>query len=283
MRKCIISVIMPTFNREKFVGRAIESVLSQTYPHFELIIVDDGSTDQTSVIVNSFDDPRIHYIQLSHSGQPAHPRNKGIEASKGNLIAFYDSDDLWFTNKLERCLYYFEKKSELDMICSNEFLIFNHKESDKHSLLQKNQTDHILDFKTLFIEGNIVSTSTVILRKKCLEKIDGFDESMNYYAVEDYHLWLRVSMLYNILFISEPLGYCLFHEEGISADLEKSQINLYNVLTNILTFYPEQFIDIKKLSSQRINAVIWWIIKFYIKKLKFWKSVKWLFKLIMKR
>jgi len=98
----LISVIIPTFNRAREVRRAIQSVLDQSFCDFELLVMDDGSTDNTLEIVSSFKDPRIHYETAENSGGPAIPRNRGIRLAKAKYIAFLDSDDWWEPKKLEK-------------------------------------------------------------------------------------------------------------------------------------------------------------------------------------
>ena len=101
MKKEMVSVIIPTYNRETVIGRAIESVLKQTYPHFELLIIDDGSTDQTKRVVERIADERIRYILLEENGGVARARNVGIAEAQYDYIAFLDSDDEWMPEKLE--------------------------------------------------------------------------------------------------------------------------------------------------------------------------------------
>ncbi len=104
----LVSVIMPTYNCGPFIAESIRSVLAQTYSNWELIIVDDCSTDETETIVRSFDDPRIHYLQNEQNSGAALTRNKALRAAKGRYIAFLDSDDLWNPDKLERQIAFME-------------------------------------------------------------------------------------------------------------------------------------------------------------------------------
>src|SRR5688572_27262369 len=103
-RNSLISVVIPTFNRAHLISEAIESVLAQSYPNWELIIVDDGSTDETQSLIRNFSDTRIRYFRIEHSGSFGTVRNFGIQASKGEYIAFLDSDDIWDPMKLEKQL-----------------------------------------------------------------------------------------------------------------------------------------------------------------------------------
>src|ERR1019366_3526420 len=107
---------VPTFNRGYILGEAIQSILDQTYPHFELIVVDDGSTDDTADVVNSFKDTRVHLIQHPKNAGAAAARNTGLAAAQGDLISFLDSDDLWNPNKLALETSFLQGHPEVDAV-----------------------------------------------------------------------------------------------------------------------------------------------------------------------
>ena len=109
----LISVIIPTYNRNESLKRCIQSVIFQTYQNFEILVMDDGSTDGTKEIVTDFNDPRIIYEWDDNWGGPAKPRNRGIKKSSGEFIAFLDSDDWWLPKKLEESVVVLEKGSDL--------------------------------------------------------------------------------------------------------------------------------------------------------------------------
>lgn len=109
--KDLVSIIMPSYNTAKFIAETIDSVLAQTYPHWELIIVDDCSTDNTDDVVAKYDDPRIRYLKNEHNSGAAVSRNRALREAKGRWIAFLDSDDLWTPDKLEKQLAFMEKKN----------------------------------------------------------------------------------------------------------------------------------------------------------------------------
>ena len=101
MQEKLVSVIIPTYNRSSFLKEAIQSVLNQSYNNFEIIVIDDGSEDETEKVIQSFNDSRIKYLKREHTGSPAFIRNQGMKIAKGEYIAFLDSDDLWFPHKLK--------------------------------------------------------------------------------------------------------------------------------------------------------------------------------------
>lgn len=124
MLKQLISIVIPTYNRSAFIRDTIQSVLEQTVNHFEIIVADDGSTDNTESIVKSFSDSRIQYYWFKNRGYPAHPRNRGIKLSKGEYIAFLDSDDLWLPNHLELCIKALEREKDAGGVFTDYFKLY---------------------------------------------------------------------------------------------------------------------------------------------------------------
>jgi glycosyltransferase involved in cell wall biosynthesis len=195
--KPCVSVIVPTYNRAWIVKEAIDSVLSQTYTDFELIVVDDGSTDNTPDLLSAYQD-RIIVLRQENAGVSA-ARNRGIRASSGRLIAFLDSDDLWLPKKLERQTAFF-KENPAAMVCqTKETWIRNGKRVNPKKRHQKESG--------IFFERSLslclVSPSAVMIRRSFFDAVDLFDESLP--ACEDYDLWLRIGYRYPIHLIDEPL------------------------------------------------------------------------------
>lgn len=271
----LISVIITTFNRVDLVREAIASVLGQTYPNFELIIADDGSTDNTKDMVFSFDDFRIVFLELKHSGLPAVTRNSGIEVSKGEFVALLDSDDFWLPHKLERCISHFSANSSTGLFCSNEYLLKKVNHLCERTLLQKNIEERYVTFKQLF-EQNIVSTSTVVVRRECLKAVGYFDESIDFFTVEDWHLWVRIAAQFNIFFSNEPLGYYRIHGDNICLDTGISLVNKYNAIIDIAGKFPQLIEEVDGVVKRCIRNIAFILAKHYLRKFKFGKTIKWL-------
>ncbi len=226
--KHLVSVIIPAFNSGKFIRETIESVLNQTYNNFEIIVVDDGSTDDTISILKNLElnDKRLTYYQIEHSGRPAVPRNFGIKKSNGELIAFLDADDIWVKNKLEKQLTEFKKHPDYIFIYSmsvtfGDVNLFS-KNYEVLPLLHKavkNKTD-------LLKIGNTITCSSVLVKKEALLKVSGFDEDENLKAVEDYDLWIRLSEFGTFGFIPKILTYYRVHKSQSSADWQTKQDRL---------------------------------------------------------
>jgi glycosyltransferase involved in cell wall biosynthesis len=274
MEEKLVSVIIPTYNRASFIKETLRSVLAQTYQNFEIIIVDDGSTDDTKDVVKSIDDDRINYIYQNNSGQPANPRNNGIKHSNGKYIAFLDSDDLWIPEKLEIQLDYFEKDSNLLLISSDAIKFPGIEEK-----MQNSKNNKLLTFKEL-IKQNLVFTSSVIMLKEVVDKVGVFDEDSRLRAVEDFDYWLRISKIRdNCVMV---LKNCLFKyrlsEDSIS-DVSAADylVNIHNKFLVIAEKHND--IDknfkkqvIKDRKSRAINYKMKYLLK--IKQISFLDYLK---------
>ena len=197
MKNNYVSVIIPTYNRCFCINEAIESVLAQSYKDFELIVVDDGSTDNTLQNLSVYEG-KIKTIPADHRG-PSAARNRGIHASKGNWIAFLDSDDLWLPDKLEKQILFFSNNPEV-FICQTEEIWLRNGKRVNPRKKHKKYSGWIFD---QCLPLCIVSPSAVMIHRTVFEKVGLFDESM--LACEDYDLWLRIAPHFPIFLIKEFL------------------------------------------------------------------------------
>lgn len=206
----MISVIIPTYNRANYLSEAIDSVLAQTYKNYEIIVVDDGSTDNTRKVLEKYSN-KIRYIYQENKG-PSAARNNGIKNAKGELIAFLDSDDAWLPEKLERQLELFRKNDELGLVssayysCDEYFnlptLVREKDLSTKRKILPK-----------LFVK-NLFATPTIVVKKKCFTRVGLFNE--NYKFGEDWDMWIRIALDYEVHYVLEPLCKCRRHNDSIT-------------------------------------------------------------------
>jgi glycosyltransferase involved in cell wall biosynthesis len=205
-QQILISIILPTFNHAKFLKKAIESVINQSYINWELIIIDNNSTDETFEIVNSYSDPRIIYSKINNDGVIAASRNQGIRLSNGSWIAFLDSDDWWNNNKLSRSVEYINE-GKFDLIYHDLFLV-NKPNQQSFKRLARSRNLYSPIFEDLLLNGNGISNSSVIVRKDLLEEIGLISCDTNKITWEDYDCWLRISKKTNrFYYIKETLGY----------------------------------------------------------------------------
>ncbi len=191
-----IDVIIPSYNRATILKRAIDSVLAQTYPHFSLYVVNDGSTDETNDLIKNYQD--IHYLEQENKGVSS-ARNYGIKNSHSEWIAFLDSDDEWLPNKLEAQVSFLEAHPEMSFVHSNEIWIRNGVRVNPKNKFDKSN-NHI--FKRS-LEMCLISPSTTLIRRDLIVKHNLFDESLE--ICEDYDLWLKILATDEVGFIPENL------------------------------------------------------------------------------
>jgi glycosyltransferase involved in cell wall biosynthesis len=200
----LVSVIIPAYNIEKLIRQSVDSVLSQTYDDFELVVVDDGSTDNTGQILRSIKDPRMTYHYQPNSGLPSKPRNAGVRLSKGEYVAFLDHDDLWLPTKLERQMAIIDRDDQIGLISSNAF-IMNDDQKTVIPLISGLKEGYLKD--ETFFPANQIIQSTALVKKSDFEAVGGLNESPDLKAIEDYDLWLRLYAKYPCYYIDECLAY----------------------------------------------------------------------------
>jgi len=195
----LVSIVIPVYNRENYIFTAVKSVLYQTFRHWELLIVDDASTDDTYFsVLNLVDNKKIFYYYLPVNRGVSYARNFGIKHSKGEYIAFLDSDDFWLPEKLEKQIDYMINRNfkicQTDEIWIRKNRFVNPKK--KHKKIEG-------DIFLKSLELCMVSPSAVMINREVFERVGGFDESLT--ACEDYDLWLRVSLKYKVGLLNEKL------------------------------------------------------------------------------
>lgn len=215
MKKPLVSVILPTYNRSKMVSRAIRSVLYQTYPFFELIIVDDGSTDDTEQVLATFRDKRIQHIRCEKNRGGPTARNMAIKRAKGEYVAFQDSDDEWMPKKLEKHISLFERLPSNYGVVYSDCLVI---EDKRRYLISSNyppKSGFVMDD---ILNGNFV-TMQIVTRRSCLVEEGLFDE--NLHRLQDWELWIRISQKYHYYYIPEPLTVVYRHKNSLTSNLNE--------------------------------------------------------------
>jgi teichuronic acid biosynthesis glycosyltransferase TuaG len=197
-----VSVIIPNYNRAELLIKAIQSALNQTYPIYEILVCDDGSTDNAELLVTelSAKHPKIKWINCGKNGRPAIPRNKGIELSEGTWLAFLDNDDEWDKYKIEEQIASL-KNTQCKAVCSNAYKIDDFG-SNKELYLSYTKSE--IKFEEL-IQNNWVICSSVMIHKSLLKNTLKFPEESEYKAIEDYALWLKLATITNFCYINKPL------------------------------------------------------------------------------
>ncbi len=196
----LVSVILPTYNCAHFLLHSIQSILSQTYHSYEIIVVDDGSTDNTKEVLTPFMQ-RIKYIYY-HQSKGAHvARNLGIRSSQGKYIAFIDADDLWLPEKLQTDVEYLEMHSDISMVYSRHINIDNNGNKLDEGSRTRLPSGNI--FIQLFSEQNFITTSSVVVRKEVFGTTGIFDEQL--LNCQDWDMWLRIAYHFKVAGINKPL------------------------------------------------------------------------------
>tara|TARA_B100000768_G_scaffold100252_2_gene93327 strand:- start:7829 stop:8710 length:882 start_codon:yes stop_codon:yes gene_type:complete len=242
----LVSIIIPTFNRKNELDFAISSVMSQSYRNWELIIVDNHSTDGTSELIAELDSEKVKHIKINNYGIIAASRNKGIEMAKGDYIAFLDSDDWWISTKLECCIN--EVNKGYDFIYHDLIITKVRKNINSRNKISAWQLSSKV-YEDLVFLGNPIATSSVVVKIDLLKKVNGFSENKNLIAAEDYDCWLRISKLTNkFKALQSPLGYW-FHGGNTSA----SSLSLI-FLETLYELHVRTLID-----GSNKKLPVWWI------------------------
>ena len=201
-----VSVVIPTYNNAHLLGRAVQSVLGQTFRDFELIIVDDGSTDNTRELVGNIDDDRVRYIRHEKNRGAGAAWNTGIRVATGAFIAFQDSDDEWMPDKLERQMRAFDNApSDVGVVYTGFWRI----EGDKKTYIPSSKIEQKEgNIRGPLLKSNFVGTPVVVIKRECFEKAGMFDEKLP--MLQDWDLWIRISKYYQFKCLNEPLvlSYC---------------------------------------------------------------------------
>lgn len=196
----MVSVIIPNFNRENLIERAVQSVLNQTYSDIEVIVVDDCSTDHSVDILNKICDKRFYLYKLKSNSGACIARNKGIDEARGNYIAFLDSDDEWLPYKLEKQMAYFDNV-ECDALFSQYYYHELDRSKDKIEVRPK-EIDNNIDLLGRILFANCVAMDTLIVKRKVFSTIR-FDENLPRY--QDWDLAIQIARNFNIRFYDEPV------------------------------------------------------------------------------
>lgn len=198
-----VSIILPTYNRSWIIARAVKSVLDQTFEDFELVIIDDGSTDDTDEVLKKFSDSRIKLIKTEVNGGVCRARNLGLKNAKGELVAYLDSDNLWYKNYLEVMVDAFKKNIVLVYSGQNLILIGGAKDSPK-VLGRKTRNEKYNLTKLTY--GNYIDISCVLHKKAVLAEVGYFDENLK--VLEDWDLFARIAIKYpfGVVHMDQVLG-----------------------------------------------------------------------------
>ncbi|AXS82091.1 glycosyltransferase [Marinobacter sp. Arc7-DN-1] len=253
----VISVITPTYNRARFLPNAVASVLAQTHADLELIIVDDGSEDNTRNVLKPFlADKRVRYFHQENQGQ-SHARNLALKQATGDFIAFLDSDDVWAPDKLEKQLAVFRANPEVDIVHGDEAII-----NEQGAVISlQNMRRYSGRITRYLLADNSVSITTALVRRRCFDEMGGFDTSVG--VADDYELWLRFSA-----------RYCYQYEPGIVASyrvmadqISSDKRRRYAANERIIQQFLARYGEVLSPGERR-----WGLARFYCRKARYFAS-----------
>lgn len=246
----MFSVVIPLYNKELSIANTIQSVLDQTFQDFEIVVVNDGSTDRSAEIVEQINDPRIRLIHQKNQGVSA-ARNTGIREAKHEWIAFLDGDDLWEKEHLEEVV-------KMMQICPNEKVyVTSYEYSDGRPMFKHERDTNIFKIDNYFKEAlkeSLIWTSIVVVNKSCIDKVGGFNVILS--RGEDLDLWARLAREYDIVKSSKVTAVYRI-EDGYSLSKGKSNYN-QSILSTIslkgITGYERKYY--KRMIFQRLKLDI---------------------------
>ncbi|MBM4053175.1 MAG: glycosyltransferase [Planctomycetes bacterium] len=249
-KKPLVSIIMPTYNCATYLPESIDSVLAQTYEAYEIIVIDDGSTDNTKSVLAPYME-KIRYIDLGRNKGLPTARNLGIESAKGEFIAFLDADDIWMPEKLELSIDQFLKNPDVGMVYSKHINVDSKSRYREGKIKGKLPSGNI--FAQLFFEQNFVICSSVVVRKEVFNKAGLFDyELVN---CQDWDMWLRIAFYYKAIGINTPLVKYRHSSKSLSKNRDNVLKYQQVVIDKIYNMYKDSENGIsKRIYKKRLAA-----------------------------
>jgi glycosyltransferase involved in cell wall biosynthesis len=246
-----VSVVIPTYNAAAMVKEAIESVLAQTYADFEVVVMDDGSTDDTESVVRQFGD-RIRYFKQENRGVSA-ARNAGINKSLGDYVAFLDSDDLWLPDKLTEQIPLLEADPKLGLVYC-DWAVMSGEAVLQSSYLEDLPAASGYVFDEL-IQSGFILTSGVVLRRACLDDVGAFDKSLA--IAQDYDLWLRISYRWKVQLVDQRLFTKRSCNGSLSSNLKKTALERIALFQKTLKELQDMTPRSRKLVRHQLALNFW--------------------------
>lgn len=263
------SVIIPTYNRAQILIKTLQSVLEQTFQNFEVIIIDNGSTDNTEQVIKKVEDNRVHYRWQKGTGSPANPRNQGIKLSRGKWICLLDSDDLWFPNKLAETYKNICQNPKVNILCHTVLRL-----DVETNLCRKIKVGRRgLNYRKLLLHGNCLVNSAVVFNNRFMKENNlKINESDSFVTCEDYDFWLMFAYKGALfLFIDQPLGLLVINNK------ENMTSSVNRFFENIEALIKHHAFSIQNFSSNKNRIFHKSLASLYIAKaIKYYKSRKYL-------
>ena len=229
----LVSVLIPTYNRADFILEAIDSVLAQDYPAVEILVVDDGSTDNTAELLQPYvESGRIRFFQQPNQGQSV-ARNLALKESRGEFICFLDSDNRWLPGKLKRELEVFAQYPDTDIVYGDDIQI----DEQGREISRRNMRRYSGRITPYLFRDNCVSMNTTMVRRRCFDEMGGLEVGRR--AADDYELWLRFSARYTFRYVPEFFAEYRVMADQISSNKDRRFASNEQILRNFQQRFPE--------------------------------------------
>jgi len=250
----MFSIIIPVYKGEKYIRQTLLSVVKQTYTNYEVVVVDDGSPDNSRLVIENFikdyPDFPLKYIYQQNKGLGG-AKNTGIRHAEGDIIAVLDQDDIWYPSRLERVAKVFEEYKDVDIVCHNEFFC-----RDGKIIKKSNYGPYVKDmYRFLLYRGNVLSTSATSFRSSVIDKIGYFTERTDlFHFVEDYDFWVRAAKKnLKFFFIKDYLGEYTIHNSNFSSNQDIMCRHLINVIEYHHHRNKKSILDIPRFKRRKAN------------------------------
>jgi glycosyltransferase involved in cell wall biosynthesis len=243
------SVIIPLYNKAKFVKKAINSVLSQTFVEFELIIVNDGSTDDSAIVVQDIIDYRIRIIEQKNEGVSA-ARNNGVKIAKYDNIAFLDADDWWDIEFLSNMKDLIDSYPNAGIYGSSYYIVKNNQKREASIGLSSNFKFGIINYLQVYVKNLCMplTSISVVIPKKIFSKESGFKENLKF--GEDFDLWLRIALKHPVAFTNKPLA---FYNQDVEL-ANRAVGNLHNPANHVL--WNLGYLSVEEKSNKDLKQLL---------------------------
>ena len=256
----MFSVVIPLYNKAYFLKKTIQSVLDQDFEQFELIIVDDGSTDGSLKVAQSFQDKRLRILSNLHMGVSV-ARNTGVAQAQFPWVAFLDADDIWhkgFLGEMERAIHQFPDEA---IFASGRSLVYaNRKERYRNPFLpEEGKVAKINYYQVISQYLPPINSSNSVVKRELLEEVGGFNESMRRY--EDHELWFRLCTQKSVVFVNKELSYYTKHIEGSASDGVAPAADVVHYLESLQLEIPKLSLSAREWASKFLRRFILYTIK----------------------
>lgn len=233
MSEPLVSVVIATYNMGHYLAETMHSVLAQNYNNYEVIVIDDGSEDNTSEVMAEFTkDPKVHYLPQENKGQPK-AKNAGLKACQGEFIAFCDADDLWQVDKLKKQLVCFDDPKVGVVYSEVSYIDENGQPLEKSQPYQR-YSGQITD---KLIRKNFIPFGTAVIRRECIDKLGMFDEALPMGI--DWDLWLRYSIAYDFHYIPDKTYIYRIWPGQMSSNYRGRYANAEKIMNKFLQQHPD--------------------------------------------